>query len=39
MDTTGDSYIFNQEWEQEHARLAGLAAQFAADAATAPRRI
>jgi SAM-dependent methyltransferase len=26
--TTGNNYIFNQEWEQEHARLAGLAAQF-----------
>ena len=28
VDATGDSYIYNQGWEQEHARLAGLAAQF-----------
>jgi SAM-dependent methyltransferase len=28
MSTMGENYIFNQSWEQERARLAGLSAQF-----------
>jgi 2-polyprenyl-3-methyl-5-hydroxy-6-metoxy-1,4-benzoquinol methylase len=31
MTTTGDSYIYHQGWEEERARLAGLAAQFDAN--------